>query len=96
MCLVLNYNHYGDIACSVIHYNLYKIFKNLSFIFNKIMFWEQPDFSDKPLNTEEEINDWLTFHDMSAPLVCLSEFVSHDPVSLSHDPSSFIDNQPML
>ena len=43
---------------------------------------KQPDFSDKPLNTEKEINDWLTFHDMKAPLVCLTEFVSHDPVSV--------------
>ena len=46
------------------------------------MYYEQPDFSDKPLNTEKEINDWLTFHDMKAPLICLTEFVSHDPVSV--------------
>ena len=40
----------------------------------------QPDFSETPLNTDEDVNNWLQFYDMSAPLVCLSEFVSHDPV----------------
>ena len=46
------------------------------------MYCLQPDFSDKPLNTEEDVNDWLTFHDMRAPLICLTEFVSLDPVSV--------------
>lgn len=38
-----------------------------------------PDFSKTPLNTTEEKLNWLRFYDMSAPLVCLSVFHSHDP-----------------
>jgi len=38
-----------------------------------------PDFSDVPLKTDEEVNNWLRFFDMDAPLVCLSVFYSHDP-----------------
>ena len=41
----------------------------------------QPEFSEKPLNTEAERNNWLKFYEMSAPLICLSVFISHDPVS---------------
>jgi hypothetical protein len=38
-----------------------------------------PDFSKTPLKTREEVNEWLRYFDMSAPLVCLSVFHSHDP-----------------
>ena len=41
----------------------------------------QPDFSNDPLTSDEAVNRWLRFYDMSSPLTCLSEFVSHDPVS---------------
>ena len=37
-----------------------------------------PDFSEEAL-TLEKMKDWLRFYDMSAPLVCLSVFHSHDP-----------------
>lgn len=33
-------------------------------------------FSETPLNTDEELNSWLTFHRMPAPLTCLGNFVS--------------------
>ena len=39
------------------------------------------DFSKTPINTEEELNNWLRFYDMSAPLVALGTFVTSDPVS---------------
>ena len=42
----------------------------------------QQDFSKKPLNTAEEVNDWLKFYEMSAPLTCIGHLVSHDPVSV--------------
>lgn len=40
------------------------------------------DFSKIPINTEEELNNWLRFYNMSAPLVALGTFVSSDPVSI--------------
>lgn len=33
-------------------------------------------FSETPLDTTEQLNNWLTFHDMPAPLVALGNFVS--------------------
>ena len=30
--------------------------------------------------SDDDVNKWLKFYDMSSPLTCLSEFVSHDPV----------------
>ena len=40
-----------------------------------------PDFSPCPLNSDEEVNHWLKFYEMSAPFVALSTFTSQDPVS---------------
>ncbi|XP_003468610.2 ester hydrolase C11orf54 homolog [Cavia porcellus] len=37
------------------------------------------EFSSCPLNSDEEINKWLNFYEMKAPLVCLPVFVSKDP-----------------
>ena len=41
----------------------------------------QPDFSEVPLNTEDDIAKWLNFYEMSAPLVCLGTFVTQVTVS---------------
>jgi hypothetical protein len=38
-----------------------------------------PDFSKEPLEKEADVNNWLRYFDMDAPLVCLSVFYSHDP-----------------
>lgn len=38
-----------------------------------------PDFSQTPLKSREEVNNWLKYFDMDAPLTCLSVFHSHDP-----------------
>jgi hypothetical protein len=38
-----------------------------------------PDFSPTPLETRDQVDGWLRYFDMSAPLVCLSVFHSHDP-----------------
>ena len=43
----------------------------------------QPDFSDVPLNCDEDVDNWLNFYEMNAPLVCVGELVSHDPVRTS-------------
>ena len=42
-----------------------------------------PDFSKKPINTDEEVNEWLHFYNMSAPLIAVGTLVSSDPVSLN-------------
>lgn len=39
------------------------------------------DFSTVPLNTDDDVNNWLHFYNMSAPLVALGTLVSGDPVS---------------
>lgn len=39
-----------------------------------------PDFSKTPLNTEDDLNNWLRFYSMSTPLIALGTLVSHDPV----------------
>jgi hypothetical protein len=33
------------------------------------------DFSKTPIYTEEELNNWLTFHDMRSPLIAVGTFV---------------------
>ncbi|XP_063527412.1 ester hydrolase C11orf54 homolog isoform X6 [Pongo pygmaeus] len=39
------------------------------------------EFSSCPLNSDEEVNKWLHFYEMKAPLVCLPVFVSRDPAA---------------
>lgn len=38
-----------------------------------------PDYSDIPLKSDADVNNWLKFFTMSAPLSCLSTFISCDP-----------------
>ncbi|XP_054168677.1 ester hydrolase C11orf54 homolog [Oppia nitens] len=38
-----------------------------------------PDFSKTPLNTNEDVNNWLKYYTMDSPLICLSVFHSFDP-----------------
>lgn len=40
-----------------------------------------PNFSDTPLNTETQLNNWLRFYDMETPLVAVGTFVSSETVS---------------
>ena len=37
-----------------------------------------PDFSSNPIYSEEELNKWLNFYEMSAPLVALGTLMSSD------------------
>lgn len=37
-----------------------------------------PDFPSAPFETPKQLNDWLTYHDFEAPIVCLSVFHSAD------------------
>lgn len=41
-----------------------------------------PDFSKTPINSDEDLNKWLKFFEMSAPLVAVGTFATCDPVSL--------------
>ncbi|PRD24895.1 UNVERIFIED_CONTAM: Ester hydrolase C11orf54-like protein [Trichonephila clavipes] len=38
-----------------------------------------PDYSETPLKSTDDVNNWLKFFNMPAPLSCLSVFVSSDP-----------------
>ncbi|XP_010282184.1 PREDICTED: ester hydrolase C11orf54 homolog isoform X3 [Phaethon lepturus] len=38
-----------------------------------------PEFSACPLNTDEDVNNWLKFFEMKAPLICQTVIVSRDP-----------------
>jgi hypothetical protein len=40
-----------------------------------------PDFSATPINTDEEVEKWLHFYNMSAPLIAVGTLASADPVS---------------
>ncbi|CAH2222792.1 ester hydrolase C11orf54 homolog isoform X2 [Pelobates cultripes] len=37
------------------------------------------EFSACPLITDDDVDQWLKFYEMKAPLICQSVFVSHDP-----------------
>ncbi|RWS07873.1 Ester hydrolase-like protein [Dinothrombium tinctorium] len=37
-----------------------------------------PELSKTPLNTPEDVNNWLKFYEMKAPLICLTVFHSYD------------------
>jgi hypothetical protein len=41
-----------------------------------------PEFSLTPINTDEEVEKWLHFYNMSAPLIAVGTLASVDPVSL--------------
>ncbi|XP_062582567.1 ester hydrolase C11orf54 homolog [Saccostrea cucullata] len=51
----------------------------LLLLYTNIYYLLQPDFSDKPLDSQEKVNNWLKFYEMDAILVCVGELVSHDP-----------------
>lgn len=40
-----------------------------------------PEFSVTPINTDEEVEKWLHFYNMSAPLIAVGTLASADPVS---------------
>lgn len=44
-----------------------------------------PDFSSCPLETNEQMDNWLHFYEATGPLVALSTLVSRDPASLNGD-----------
>ncbi|KAK3736255.1 hypothetical protein QZH41_008082 [Actinostola sp. cb2023] len=45
----------------------------------KAKFHIMPKFQEKPLETDEDVNNWLVFYEMTSPLVCVGVFESHDP-----------------
>jgi len=38
-----------------------------------------PDFSITPLHSDEDVDDWLHFFEMTAPLINVGYMISHDP-----------------
>lgn len=45
----------------------------------KAHFHIMPDFPSHPFENAAQLNNWLTYHDFDAPIVCLSVFHSADP-----------------
>lgn len=41
-----------------------------------------PDFSKEPLSNLRDLDNWLQFYDMSAPLIAVGTFVSSEAVKL--------------
>lgn len=39
------------------------------------------DFSKTPIDTDEKLENWLKYYNMTAPLSTVGTFVSKDPVS---------------
>ncbi|XP_011170595.1 ester hydrolase C11orf54 homolog [Solenopsis invicta] len=57
-----------------------------------------PDFSDTPLTTEADLNNWLRFYDMETPLIAVGTFVSAETdldLRVQHFHSAF-DKDPGL
>jgi hypothetical protein len=40
-----------------------------------------PEFSVSPINTDEGVEKWLRFYNMSAPLIAVGTLASADPVN---------------
>ncbi|XP_064612876.1 ester hydrolase C11orf54-like [Liolophura sinensis] len=38
-----------------------------------------PSFSKVPLTCDEDVDKWLKYYEMSAPIICVGELISHDP-----------------
>lgn len=45
----------------------------------KVKIHVMPEFSRKPLQSDDDVENWLNFYEMDAPFTCLSVFVSKDP-----------------
>lgn len=46
----------------------------------KAKFHVMPDFSKEPIHSDDELNKWLKFYEMNAPLTTVGTFISKDPV----------------
>ncbi|KAM5246523.1 ester hydrolase C11orf54 homolog isoform 3-T3 [Ctenodactylus gundi] len=69
-CLLEKYNEkYHDFGCALLA-NLFA---------SEGQPGKPAEFSSCPLNSDEDMNKWLHFYEMTAPLVCLPVFVSKDP-----------------
>ena len=42
----------------------------------KVWIHVMPDFSPCPINTDDELNNWLKFYEMSTPFTVLSTLIS--------------------
>nr|CAB3226507.1 ester hydrolase C11orf54 homolog [Phallusia mammillata] len=44
----------------------------------KIKIHVMPDFSENPLETDKDVENWLNFYQVGAPFVCMSTFITED------------------
>lgn len=42
------------------------------------------DFSKTPINTDEQLNSWLKFYNMSAPLIAVGTLINKDHVNYDY------------
>lgn len=42
-----------------------------------------PEFSEKPIESDEGVNEWLKFFNMSSPLIAVGTLVTADPVRIN-------------
>jgi hypothetical protein len=45
----------------------------------KLKIHVMPKFSETPLKSDKDVEEWLNFYEMDAPFTCLSVMVSRDP-----------------
>ena len=39
-----------------------------------------PDFSNREISSEDDLNKWLKFYEMNTPLIAVGTLVNNDPV----------------
>nr|XP_002131943.1 ester hydrolase C11orf54 homolog [Ciona intestinalis] len=44
----------------------------------KIKIHVMPDFSETPLTSDNDVNNWLKFYEVTSPFMCLSTFITED------------------
>ncbi len=47
----------------------------------RVLIHVMPEFSRCPLTSNEDVDRWLRFYEMSTPFVCMSTCITQDPVS---------------
>lgn len=50
----------------------------------KLKIHVMPEYSNTPLKSDGDVENWLKFYEMDAPYTCMSFLVSKDPVVYYH------------
>ena len=55
------------------------------------IFLFQSDFSETPIKTEEQMNNWLKFFEMEGPLICLGNLITYDAAVSRSEYETLVD-----